>query len=409
MLSVLTYSGLRAGTLVIMFLGSLLLAHTLGSDQYGIYAQGLAFAGIVSTIGTLGQGELFLRDELSFTKLLRRTLVITALTAIATTLLGLILHAGSLPVLATLCVTGLLGTLMHTYWTALQRDSQDTRRAGSEVIFRAASQVGSNVGALIWHTPLAAAATALVMNAVPVARRLARPPRVTAPVERALRAGAPYALAGILSSSSYMLLPVVVAVAADETTNAGFRFVALAATGSRVITRAMSVELLQRPLFASTGDESGRILRHRLSANVPLAAAIAGAIALGGLFIDHVLPDGVPTLRNALLILAALPLLQVVSQALDVLVQTRRKHGLNNLKQVIVSGSALAFLLLWDVTVEAGALAFLLSEALGLLVYLVFMPRIRGAVADVTAVEPSANKVVEGREGHPHAGSRRDS
>ena len=103
--NIVVYVFLRAATFALLVGGGLLLAVLLGVEQYGVYAQGAAFAAVVATINLFGQEQLLINGTLDFQGLRRRGIVVGFTATCFSSIAAVLLLPGTSQVVAVwLCV-----------------------------------------------------------------------------------------------------------------------------------------------------------------------------------------------------------------------------------------------------------------------------------------------------------------
>lgn len=363
------YILLRVGSLVLLVGGAILLAAFLGVTQYGIYAQGAAFASVVYVVGHFGQDQLLLRGDLTVTALRARSLAVASV-AVTVSCLGavLVLPQDAVGVALANCLGAGATVVASGYWLAAQAGFKDRRRGLLELVQRSLVQGSAVMPAGLGGGALSAAVGSGVIATLSTAPVWSQRKQRRVPVAP-FRAGLLLGLSGVLHGALPALIGLVIAMTASAEVNAQVRLVLLGYVGLTAVSVAVNDEFFRRRLYGHA-DSSRKLVIHKMfRADAFLAAVMCVGLPLAGLVVLNPILPGFREAGNGIALLAIVVPIHFASSALGNILFTswpRTTIG-RHLLTALVGVSAV---LLSSETVTGAVMGLTAGEVAGFAYYL---------------------------------------
>lgn len=386
--AVLSLVSARMAGLAVALLSTIAVARMLGLAEYGVYATAASVAGVVTIFGLMGQDQLYIRGTLGLQELRRRLLRMVVAIAAATS--GLCVVWPSLSgrgLAAALLLTSSLAVslLAAPYLLAPQRRLTFGTRGRREFVQRVLLAAGPVTGAAYVKdarfVALGSLAAALVFLAV--AGWGLRSERQVESVKDSLppAAGLPFAVSGALFSVMTIAPPLALSALAPGPEVGELRLALTILLAAQAVPIALNTDVLRSRMYraARDGDGLGQLTRRSLLGTVGLAALVS--------LCGFLLAPTVTTLaygdefRGASSVLRMLfvgfPFFCISTWAATVLVVAGAEARVAQ-RQLLTTGTlacGLVLGLLIGPTAAGAALAMVVSELVGLLIYFALGPR----------------------------------
>jgi O-antigen/teichoic acid export membrane protein len=368
--NIVVYAFLRAATFALLVGGGLVLAALLGVEQYGVYAQGAAFAAVVATISLFGQEQLLLNGTLDFRGLrLRATVVGVTATGLSSIAASVLLPGNSRVVAVSLCVAAGATVVASPYWLFAQANGKDNHRGFLELIQRVVVSATCVVPAAFHGGALGAAAASAVV-AVAFTAPLWRTNAERLPTPAPFREGLLYGMAGLLYGATPTLISLVFAITASPHVNGNVRLVLLGYTGVGSITVAINNEFFRRRLYIAVGATRQRVVRRMAATDTIFAAMTCLSLPTAALFILRPFLSSFEDALEGIALLSLVVPFHVLSCALGNLIVVNKRADLAITRHLIASVSGIVAVLVAPHTVSGAVAALGTAEAAGCVFYL---------------------------------------